>query len=144
MCLQTAAMWLRDRRCFLPILYVFERGHKHETEADAVLKAIARHDESRRLFRYRNHVFEPKTEHGLQAADLFAWTVTKVMIGGGRSRAMQPFKKPLRWLSDHDNGRSHIHSFTGELLRRFFQEQVAIAGTPTVIADVGPRRRSFR
>lgn len=143
MVLQAASFYVRkDRRCHLPILYVFERGHKHRAEADAMLTAIGKSDRARREFQYKNHLFEEKhREHGLQAADLLVWTITKAQLGG-QPRGLQPFKEPIWRLAQTLGESCHPLVFTGAKLQRFFNEQAY--GEPTVIAEVGPRKRSFR
>lgn len=142
MCLQSTAFMLDRLKSHLPVLYVFERGHKFRAEADAFLTAIGKHDESRKYYRYRQHIFEEKeAEFGLQAADLMAWTVTKARLGG-RHPSMRPFLDPLMRLAQTAPERQMIHSFTGETLLKFIESQ--LTGRREVIAQVGPRKRAFR
>lgn len=143
MILQTATHWLRkEKRCHLPITYVFERGHKHRAECDAVLTAIGNNGATRKQFQYESHRFEDKDrEYGLQAADLLAWAVTKLHVDP-KARSMAAFAPSLKRMAIKDNGRSHVHSFTGDKLDRLFAEQMK--GPPVVTATVGPRKRTFK
>jgi hypothetical protein len=145
MCLQTTAYWLRQWKCDSEVLYVFERGHKFQAEADAVLTAIGNNAVARRKFLYRNHIFEPKTEVGLQAADLLAWTITKATACAGNvPPAMRPFVEPiLRLASAHNTtGRQKVYPFTGDRLKRFINEQ--LNGTNGIPVELGPHRKAFR
>jgi len=144
MCMQATAFWLNKRNCPLEVLYVFERGHKWQAEADTLLKSIALDDKMRARFRYRNHLFEDKRkECALQAADLFAWTVTKAKscMGNKVPPAMRPFISPIMKLA-RLNSRQNINMLTGEKLKRFIDEQSY--GTEGIFVDFGPRRRAFR
>lgn len=71
---QVTAFRLREWGCGnMEVLYVFERGHKFQSEANDILGAMARDPRAVKQFKYR-HMFEEKErEYGLQAADLFAW-----------------------------------------------------------------------
>jgi hypothetical protein len=145
MCIQSSAHWLEKWGCHADVLYVFERGHKFQGEVEAVLKSIAANDEARALFRYGNHIFEKKSEVGLQAADLQAWTITKARACGGGTvpKAFRPFVQPiLRLANGASNGRNLLHQLTGDRLRRFVAEQLAVpeGGIPV---DFGPGKRGF-
>jgi len=142
MCLQATAYWLKEWRCQLHVLYVFEQGHKFEEEADEFLDAVGRHDEARKRFRYRKHMFEPKSEVGLQAADLYAWTITKCIIANGTPpRAMRPFVESLvRFAAGQE--RYKLYPFIGDKLDRFLVEHLT---RPVLLfAHYGPRKRAFR
>src|SRR5262245_29728791 len=61
MCVQLTAHRLRDWRCSnMEVLYVFERGHKFQSNAEDILSAIAAEENARQQFRYRQHMFEEK------------------------------------------------------------------------------------
>ena len=127
LCAQAAAnMTEIHRRCHLPILYVFERGHKYESHVDAVLKAVGQHEEHRQKLRYRNHLFEDKkAECGLQAADLLVWTATKLRVGGGYRPSIAPWAPSLVKLGTSEGvGSTHILNVTGPTLQRFFADGV--------------------
>jgi hypothetical protein len=141
-CLHSAAFWINDRRDFSKISYVFERGHKYQHEADALLRAIGRHEGLRQHFNYQTHMFEEKQRAcGLHAADLFAWWGTKSQ-SGDRGRALEAFLGPLFRLSATREDHQRMTNFTWDLLDEFFLEQ--LNGVPEVSADTGPRKRDFK
>lgn len=141
-CVQSTAHWLKERRCLDPVYYVLERGHKWQTEADAVLAAHGDSEQLRRTFLFRGHTFEHKErECGLQAADLHAWAITKMLSGDVDKPAFQPFREPIQRLGKKTKGRSHVGSFTNDLLRRFIEQQVT--ETRVAYANPGPAKRAF-
>lgn len=148
MCVQTTGYWLRDWGVHLNVLYVFERGHKFQGEADDMMKAIAASHDACSHFHYRNHLFEEKdNEVGLQAADLFAWTITKASIADPHQLppAMKPFI-PLMFKLAHINAeRTKINQMTGDRLKRFIHENVWLADPGrTIPVAFGNRRRAFK
>jgi hypothetical protein len=133
---------LKQWNCAATVLYVFERAHKYQAEADAAMKAIANHHEARQDFRYANHVFEPKTEYGLQTADLFSWTMTKAHVANGKTpAALRPFARALLKLG-RERERMKVYPFTGKKLKRLIHEQMV--GHKGIPVDFGPRKRAFR
>ncbi len=142
MCVQIVGFWLNEWGCPMDVLYVFERGHRYQAQADRMLKAIAADGDARSRFRYRNHMFEPKSEYGLQAADLLAWTVTKVETSRGNpTQAIRPFLPAITRLVGPSVSRAKVYLFTGERLRRFLAEQAeAKDGIPV---DFGPGKRAL-
>jgi hypothetical protein len=144
LCLQVTSYWMREFSIQSEILYTFEAGHKFEDEADRFLKAIRQSEEARKRFRYRNHQFELKSEVGLQAADLYAWTLTKArsIDGGPIPRAMRPFAEPLLAMVEGSEGRFRCSMFRGDMLDRFLRESLS---NPVFIrVDRGPRKPAFR
>ena len=131
-CVQMTAYWLRQWRCHnIEVLYVFERGHKFQSNAEDMLHAIAANADARSQFRYRNHLFEEKErECGLQAADLFAWSMSKSasISGGPIPPAFRPFVSEVVRLAERLPGRQHLTRFTGDRLRRYMAEQAAAVG----------------
>src|SRR5258705_11341678 len=96
MVLRATAEWMNTHRCYLPIAYAFERGHRFWDEADGILKHIGRLPEARALYRYRTHFALDKTEaYGLQAADLLAWMVTRFEVGFPANHTMRAFTPAL-------------------------------------------------
>jgi hypothetical protein len=143
LCLQVTSYWLGQWGSVMPVRYVFERGHKFEIEADRFLGAIAQSDEGSKRFRYLNHLFAPKSEVGLQAADLYAWTITKAKAAAGEPpRGMKPFVEPLLRMVDASNGRYRCGMFHGEMLDRFLHE--ALTNPRRVAFDRGARKPAFR
>jgi Protein of unknown function (DUF3800) len=126
MCLRATAYWLNRDGCQMNVYYVFEEGHEFENEAHLLLSAVGKHEDVRRLLRYRKHAFEPKTEVGLQAADFFAWVCTKASTVGASGepipRAFVPFLGPVTVWADKHNDQSRIHEFTGPRLERFIND----------------------
>jgi Protein of unknown function (DUF3800) len=143
MCLHATGRWLREWRCPMKVLYVFERGHTFQNEADRLLTAIGKDKAAQKQFRYKNHVFEYKEkESGLQAADLFVWTITKTIIRQGVPRSFRPFLPSILRLGRPNAGRQKIHQLTGDKLSRFINDQAN--ATPIALVDLGPRKRAFR
>jgi hypothetical protein len=128
MCLQTTGFWLTELKRQMDVLYVFEAGHKFRAEADEFLAAMGENVEMRQRSRYSNHIFQPKSEPGLQAADFFAWTVTRVMTINDPScipRSLRPFVEPIRRLAAASADRFKFYAFTGLRLERFFDDVAA-------------------
>jgi hypothetical protein len=131
LCVQIASYQLKEWRCpSMEVLYVFERGHKFQSEANDILMAYARHEATRKQLQYRNHLFEEKEkEFGLQAADLFAWSMTKAasIDGGEIPRAFRPFVADVVRLSSVMKDRLRLTILTGDMLRRYLMEQADLA-----------------
>jgi hypothetical protein len=147
MCVQVTAHWLRRWGCNnIEVRFVFERGHKFQNEANDILNAIAADDDGRKYFKYREHVFaEKNSEYALQAADLFAWSMTKAesINGGAIPSAFRPFAPEVIRLSRRLPGRQNLSFFTGPLLQRYFYEQATIANGHIPV-KFGPRRPGLR
>jgi hypothetical protein len=143
MCLQVTGFWLREWSITMPVLYTFERGHRFQSEANAFMDAIGNNEELARHFMYRNHVFESKTEVGLQAADMYAWTITKArsIHGGPIPRAMQAFTAPLLRMVEGSDGRYRIMVLQGEMLDRFIDE--SLTRTIALVARRSPSVPTF-
>lgn len=143
MCIQTTAHRLRAWESPANVVYVFERGHKWQHEADELMDSIAMSAEARSAFRYRQHIFEPKAEPGLQAADLYSWIITKATVADGKTpKAMKPFIPAIaRFVRGQE--RYLVHSFTGKLLDRFIAEHIS-GGRLFTYKRKGNRRRAFQ
>lgn len=145
---EATVLWLENQRCHLKVLYVLERGHRYWKEADEVLCAIRDHkDENiRKRLRYRAHLFEDKSEVGLQAADLYAWTVAKTaaLKPNEIPRALEPFRESLvkLALAHKPEDRYKVHSVTGEWLDKHIEH--SLTGEPFMSINHGPRRPGFR
>jgi hypothetical protein len=146
--------WLRhDWNCHLDVLYVFERGYKHEGELAKVLMAVSNDPKAKKDFRYRNHLFEDKdNEPGLQAADLLAWTCTKACNANGKApKAVRPFVPGLLDLAYvcGETGRTKLYHLTGDSLKRFLHEQAGLRAEDgywerAIQIDFGPRKPSLK
>jgi hypothetical protein len=145
MCLDATAYWLNQWGSHLPVFYVFERGHKFDSEFDEVLKAIAKNASAKKHFRYRNHLYEDKEQQlGLQSADLFSWVVTKASVVKGRElpRGLIPFTEPLLKLCTTNPGRYKCYPIRGERLEAYLRDA---ENTPIDMwIKHGPRRTAFR
>lgn len=121
MCLESSGFWLREWGCQMNVLYVFEQGHKFQDEAHRLLSAVGQHAEARTLFRYRQHMFEPKTEVGLQAADLYSWVITKSrsIDGGPVPRSLKPFVAPILRCDKWDSFRQSVERLPHHRLLQF-------------------------
>jgi hypothetical protein len=143
-CLELASEWMRDERSHLSVRYVFERGHKFRAQADSLLTALGGDLDARRQLRYAQHAFEEKdAEYGLQAADLLAWFLARVMVTSKASASLRPFLSSLKPLVTRDNSRYRLRPMTGTALRTFIDNNRA-ARWPGFAAEVGPRKRTFR
>jgi hypothetical protein len=60
------------------VAYFFEAGNRFQGEANQLMDLVVKAPEVRRLSRYRSHTFiDKRAATQLQAADLFAWELTK-------------------------------------------------------------------
>ena len=145
MAMQATSVWLkRDKRCDLRVLYVFERGHKFQHESDAMLRAIADNEREAQYCSYGNHIFEKKEkEYGLQAADVLAWSVTKLHVGHGYRHSIAPWAPSMIKLKATDRHSCVVLSLTGPVLLQFF-DNAARSYPSAILADAGPRKRAFR
>jgi hypothetical protein len=56
------------------IAYIFEAGHKHQTEANGVMNRIFNDADFKGRYRYASHAFVPKEDNRpVQTADVLAW-----------------------------------------------------------------------
>lgn len=123
MCLQATGLWLTRWGHQMEVRYVFERGHSFSAQADEFLTAYGQDRDMRQRCRYRSHSFGAKSEVGLQAADLAAWTIAKAAISNGTPpRSMVPFVESVMRLANNLNDRYRIHRFEGVLLDRYLHE----------------------
>lgn len=140
MVLRATAYWMDQHRSFLPIAYAFESGHRFWDEADSILKGTGKHPTLKRLYRYRTHFALDKTEaYGLQAADLLAWVITRIDVGVPKNHTMRAFGPILNHLPENSDARYQLFHPTGDLLRRFFDEQ--IANKDHIIVDLGKAKK---
>jgi hypothetical protein len=130
----------------MEVAYVFEQGHKYRAQADRMLEKIGQFEDVRKYFRYRLHLFEYKErEYGLQAADLYAWTITKAKVSDGVvPQAFKPFVQPImRWATENGD-KCRLHAFTGKTLDRFFDELSSAIPTATVQTKGVQQKRGFK
>src|SRR5437764_1209506 len=82
MVLGSTAFWMDQHRCHEPIAYAFESGHRFWSEANDILTSTGKHPELKRLYHYHSHTaIDKENAYGLQAADMLAWTTTRMSVG---------------------------------------------------------------
>jgi hypothetical protein len=62
-----------------PVSFIFEAGHKHQSETERLMSEITMSESRKAYFHYLSHCFASKTETLLQTADLLAWEWGKEM-----------------------------------------------------------------
>ena len=119
--LRTTA-FLMDRRGNDDLIaYSFESGHRFWDEASSLLAGFAYHPERERLYRYHSHSAVTKRDaYGLQAADMLAWTVARLVAGVPKNHSMAAFAPVLHHLMDQRGDRYQATFLEGDRLRRFF------------------------
>lgn len=66
--------WIMGRNFDGEIAYFFEAGHKHDGEADAIMRRIFKAPNLRSEYRYASHSFVQKEKvRPIQTADILAW-----------------------------------------------------------------------
>jgi hypothetical protein len=125
LCLQATGHWLREWKCPMRVDYLFERGHKHWKEADKRLAAVTKLPDISKTFRYRSHAFVDKGEPGLQTADLFAWTMTRVHAHAAGKPIYPDFVPVLIKLANAPT-RQKLHKVTGDKLKRLLHEHATV------------------
>jgi hypothetical protein len=74
MCLTAVKSWAIQNNFSGKIAYVFEAGHKNQTEANGIMNRMFRVPQLRADYRYQSHTIIDKADAcPLQAADLLAW-----------------------------------------------------------------------
>jgi hypothetical protein len=124
LCLQATGYWLDQWRCPMRVDYLFEQGHKHLQEADARVKAAVALPGIAKQFHYRSHAFVEKGQPGLQTADLFAYTMTKVQAHIAGKKIYPTLIPPLLKLARAPIPQK-LHKVTGEKLQRLLREHDA-------------------
>lgn len=143
MCLHATGFWLTEWKCQLRVLYVFEEGNLFQGQADELLFAMGQESHLRDTCRYRKHMFEAKTEPGLQAGDMFSWIVTKtILLNGQVPRSMRGFVAPLMRLLHGSAGRYKLYPFEGERLDRFLAS--VLSQPEHKLTSRGPHPRGLR
>jgi len=124
MVLRATATWMEHHRCFLPIAYAFESGHRFWDEADGIMKGIGQVPEWKQRYRYRTHFPLDKTEaYGLQAADMFAWIMTRLNVGVPDNHTMRAFAPIIPTLVAGQSERYQLFHPNTDGLIRFFNDQ---------------------
>jgi hypothetical protein len=123
MVLNATGFWMHQHRCFLPITYAFESGHRFWDEADQILKGTNQFPELKKKLHYRTHVALDKTEAcGLQAADMFAWIMSRLNVGVPENHTMGAFSPIILSLVQGQSPKYQLfHPDRGALLSFFEQ-----------------------
>jgi hypothetical protein len=123
MALRTTAFWMDNHRCFLPIAYAFESGHRFWDEADGILRGLSQYPEMKRDYRYRTHFSMDKEDsYGLQAADMLAWIFARLEVGAPKNHTMRAFAPIIMGLVEGDSDRYQLMHPQEAGLRRFFAD----------------------
>ncbi len=74
MCLGFIRQWIRENEFEGAVIYNFEAGHKHRTDADRIMDEIQSNPVSKRFHSYAGHAFVEKQKVPIvQSADLYVW-----------------------------------------------------------------------
>jgi hypothetical protein len=123
--LRATGYWMDEKSDPDRIAYVFESGHQFWSEANAILTGITADQDTRQHYRYISHTAIPKERaYGLQAADMLSWIMTRLEIGFPNNHTMRAFAPILMRLAEGQSSRYQLFHPKGDLLRRFFEEQI--------------------
>src|SRR5215203_793614 len=100
-------------------------------EANAILAGTGQHPQFHRLYRYHSHI---QKACGLQAADMLAWTFARLNVGVPDNHTMRAFAPLIMRLVEGQSGKYQLLHPSADLMRRFFDEQMA--ATPPVVVDM--------
>jgi hypothetical protein len=108
------------------VTYVFESGHKNESEARDFIHNAVRCPEALASYRHSGDAFLPKADAvPLQAADMLAWEWAKFR-DETLERRIRPPRRSLQALMDNRLDRYEGTHVTGEPLRKFMAEVRAL------------------
>lgn len=145
MALRAASYWMDEHVQDAPIAYAFESGHRFWDEANAVLTGTGQHPELKRLYRYHSHTAIDKEKAcGLQAADLLAWVMTRLDVGVPINHSMREFAPILQRLVEGQSPKYQLFHPSGDLMRRFFAEQMNATPVWLRMPDVPAYSRAQR
>ena len=140
MVMRATAFWMDQHHCQDPIAYAFESGHRFWSEANDVLTGIGKHPELKSLYRYHSHTaIDKENSYGLQAADMLAWTMTRMEIGVPHNHTMGAFAPIFMDLVKGQSGKYHLFHPTGDYLKRFFDEQMSMP--PPIVVTLSKARK---
>ena len=141
MVLRATAYWMDQQRCHTPIAYAFESGHRFWDESNAILSGTGQHPQLKRLYRYHSHTaIDKQKAYGLQAADMLAWTFARLNVGAPDNHTMRAFAPLIMRLVEGQSAKYQLFHPSGDLMRRFFDEQMA--ATPPVVVDMSKARKA--
>lgn len=115
------ARWVEETEYTGEIAYFFEAGHASQSEANELMGIALRVPEIRAQMRYAGHAFVDKAKSPqVQAADLFAWLLTKDRKGRAEGR---PRRKDYASLMQHHHNVATISDKEFELLEPLWNRQ---------------------
>jgi hypothetical protein len=142
MALRATAFWMNSHKCYLPIAYAFESGHRFWDEADGILKGIGQYPELKRDYRYRTHFpLDKEDSYGLQAADMLAWIFTRLEVGVPKNHTMDKFAPIIMSLVEGDSDRYQLLHPKEDGLRQFFVDCEATADRRVIRLDKARKLR---
>jgi hypothetical protein len=133
LCLQYMGHWADRNRYYGQIAYVFENGHRHQFEAEQLLRTIAADPEAARQIRYGSHRFADKRlVLALQAADVMAWQFHRMAVVT-EIKGERPIRQALRSLGKGrgTDSANQCDFLRGERLRRLLAENPVPGTGPT-------------
>src|SRR5665213_2918693 len=98
--------WAKETEYEGDIAYFFEAGHSSQSEANYLMSLALLPDELKAQMHYAGHAFVPKEKAPqVQAADLFAWLLTKDRKGRSEGRER---RKDYASLVQHHHNVAHV------------------------------------
>jgi hypothetical protein len=142
MVLAAASFWMKEHNSRLPTAYAFESGHRFWDEADGIMKGIAKVPALKQKYCYRTHFAMDKTEsYGLQAADMFAWIMTRLNVGLPDTHSMRAFIPIIPSLVEGLSHRYQLFHPAEEGLLKYFDDQIT---NPNVMLVQMEKARKLR
>ena len=124
MVLNVTGLWMDDHKCYLPIAYAFESGHRFWNEANQILEGTNQFPALKKKLHYRTHFSLDKTESfGLQAADMLAWIFARLNVGAPDNHTMNAFRPHIMsLLVEGQNARYQLFHPKADGLQMFFRQ----------------------
>jgi uncharacterized protein DUF3800 len=126
MCMTLLANWILERDLPDRVAYVFESGNRFQAQADQLMRVATFHPALREMVRYKSHAFVDKTDSApLQAADLFAWELTK-FLDETAIRKIRPPRKSLMALVAPNPSRYEGRVLHAAGLEKYFKKLAGV------------------
>jgi hypothetical protein len=126
MCMTLLAHWIRERGFPDRVAYVFESGNRFQAQTDHLMSVTTFHPKLREILRYKSHAFVDKADSApLQAADLFAWELTKFLDETLTQKIREP-RKSLKALVAPDPRRYEGRVLGAKMLEGYFRHLAAV------------------
>jgi hypothetical protein len=123
MVLNVTGFWMDEHKCYLPIAYAFESGHRFWDEANQILEGTNDCPALKKRLHYRTHFSLDKTEsYGLQAADMVAWIFARLNVGVPKNHTMAAFAPLIMSLVEGQSERYQLFHPKPEGLLKFFEQ----------------------